>query len=292
MILRVGPIAIDIVEPLRVLRLVVSPNDGPLAADITFTGRHFPIEEPRFTRRVGSRLFMDYTRLTQNGHWSGWIEVKGQRRDIDASVAGTRDRSWGIRPIGKPDAQPAPLAPQFFWLWTPTNFLGHSLYLHTNDDAAGLPWNRRGVLASDGSGRGSEQHFDDVAISYQWAGGGRRLRSVSAQFDRDTRVTLTPRPAAAGTRGHFYMNGLGYTHPEWGHGMDHGDLRVAHDSIDLKQVADGDAFFMHIQAIADATLEQCGASYHGSGVVEQLFIGAHAPAGLTGAFDPHPGSPA
>ena len=30
-----------------------------IAADITFTGRAFPIEEPRFTWRVGPRTVMD-----------------------------------------------------------------------------------------------------------------------------------------------------------------------------------------------------------------------------------------
>ena len=27
----------------------------------------------------------------------------------------------------------------------------------------------------------------------------------------------------------FYMNGLGYTHPTWGHGRDHGELETAYD---------------------------------------------------------------
>jgi hypothetical protein len=292
MVLRVGPIAIEILEPLNRLRLTVAANDGPLSADLTFTGRHFPIEEPRFTRRVGTRLYMDYTRLTQNGGWSGWIDVAGQRRTIDATVKGTRDRSWGIRPVGKGDAQPAPLPPQFYWLWTPSGFDDLSLYMHTNDDGDGAPWNRRAVLARDGGGRGAEADFHDVAIRYDWSGGGRRLRQVTAQLGPDTRVTLTPTATPHGTRGHFYMNGLGYTHPLWGHGMDHGDLEVAHDQIDLAAVDDNDPFYMHIQAIADAVLEHEGQTRRGRGVVEQLFIGAHAPTGLTGLFDPHPGSAA
>jgi hypothetical protein len=74
--------------------------------------------------------------------------------------------------------------------------------------------------------------------------------------------------------------------------MDHGDLEVAHDQIDLAAVDDNDPFYMHIQAIADAVLEHEGQTRRGRGVVEQLFIGAHAPTGLTGLFDPHPGSAA
>ena len=54
------------------------------------------IEEPRFVRRNGPRTLLDYTRLTQNGRYSGWIEVDGVRTSVDGFV-GTRDRSWGVR---------------------------------------------------------------------------------------------------------------------------------------------------------------------------------------------------
>lgn len=59
-----GPMRIEIVKPLWTLRFVCEEKDG-IAADLTITGRAFPIEEPRFTRRIGTRMFMDYTRLTQ-----------------------------------------------------------------------------------------------------------------------------------------------------------------------------------------------------------------------------------
>src|SRR3954471_16556670 len=98
--LAVGPIRIEILEPLRKLRVTVEAAEG-LAADLTFEGRAFPIEEPRFMRRIGPRMFMDYTRLTQNVRVSGWAEVDSERRDA-AGWLGTRDRSWGIRPVGAP----------------------------------------------------------------------------------------------------------------------------------------------------------------------------------------------
>src|ERR671913_185624 len=63
--LNVGPIRIEILVPLQKLRVTVERAEG-LACDLTFEGRAFPIEEPRFTKRIGPRLFMDYTRLTQN----------------------------------------------------------------------------------------------------------------------------------------------------------------------------------------------------------------------------------
>jgi hypothetical protein len=80
--LSVGPIEIAIDAPLDILTLRIAANDGLLAGELRFSGRHFPILEPRFTRRNGTRLFMDYTRMTQNGRWSGWLSVGGRRIDI------------------------------------------------------------------------------------------------------------------------------------------------------------------------------------------------------------------
>ena len=38
---------------------------------------------------------------------------------------GSRDRSWGIRPVGERNAYGAPTGPpQFFWLWAPLGWLG------------------------------------------------------------------------------------------------------------------------------------------------------------------------
>jgi hypothetical protein len=64
--LSVGPIRIEVLEHLRTLRVVVEESNG-IAADLVFTGRAHPIEEPRFTWRQGPRSYLDYTRFTQNG---------------------------------------------------------------------------------------------------------------------------------------------------------------------------------------------------------------------------------
>ncbi|HEX3059525.1 MAG TPA: hypothetical protein VHP62_09205, partial [Usitatibacter sp.] len=121
---RVGPISIEVVEPLKTLRVRVAENDHGLSADLTFHARALAVEEPRFTYRIGPRTLLDYTRLTQNGSYEGFIEHAGQRFDIGRTVLGTRDRSWGVRPIGLSDPQMVapPRMPQFYWLWAPINF--------------------------------------------------------------------------------------------------------------------------------------------------------------------------
>ncbi len=130
---RVGPIAVTVIEPLQRLRLTVDDNIHGITAGLEFSARARAVEEPRFTYRQGPRTIMDYTRLTQNGAYTGTITVKGQRIALDGQhIVGTRDRSWGVRPIGlgDPQAVAPPRPPQFYWLWSPLNFSDRFMLEH------------------------------------------------------------------------------------------------------------------------------------------------------------------
>jgi len=283
----VGPIAIDVVEPLRRLRLRIDNAQHGIAADLQFDARMQPVEEPRFTYRQGSRTILDCTRLTQNGNYQGWIDVDGQRHLVDAAhVRGTRDRSWGVRPIGAADTQPVvPFAlPQFYWLWAPLNFDDAATLFHLNSDASGNPWNTRGVIAPVGDGPVRE--YRDVSCSPLYRSGTRRVRQATIHYrhlgNEEARIEIIP-------QFHFYMPGIGYSHPEWGHGHYKGELAVAYDAYDLGQTDDNQPGMLHIQAFTRARLERDdGATQEGSGVLEQAIVGPHAPSGFTDLFDPAP----
>jgi hypothetical protein len=270
MALACGPIRIEILEPLQSLRVIVD-GEG-IAADITFTGRAFPIEEPRFTWRIGPRTVMDYTRLTQNGHYQGWIAVDGARTDLAAGTMGTRDRSWGVRPVGAADPQFAGRAvPQFFWQWTPINMGERSIFFHLNAHADGTPWNTRAVIVPDGAGAdGFAEHHAPQMVT-MLADGTRWPASAELAIGHQTfRITPFAR---------FQMRGLGYTSPKWGHGLDHGLLAVEREDILLADIDPARPDNLHVQMLARVTGPE-GES--GLGVFEQLAIGDYAPLGLTG----------
>lgn len=273
--LRVGPIEVRVLEPLRKLGVRVANNDGGVLADLVFEARHQPIEEPRFTRRNGPRMFMDYTRMTQNGVWSGTLGINGEALNVSGAM-GTRDRSWGIRPVGAPDSQPGPAAFQFFWLWAPLNFADYSVFCHTNDDEAGKPWNRRAVIDQLGVAR---TEFEQPTFALHYRAGTRRLVRAEVLLSANTSLSIEP------TGAHFYMSGLGYTHPVWGHGRDHGDFETAYDFIDVTTIDDTAPGQIHIQALARATLRHQGAEQNGAGVLEQFLIGPHAPSGFKSMLD-------
>lgn len=278
---RVGPIEIEVIEPLNVLRLTCNDPDNGITADLTFTARFPAIEEPRFTRRQGAMTMMDYTRLTQNGSYEGHIEVNGERLDFHPTDTwGTRDRSWGIRPVGMRDPQTNPFGgpPQFFWLWCPLNFEDCATFYHVNADAAGEPWNTMGRLVS----AGGNEEMRNVASHLVHQSGTRLAQTARIELNRPgggtLELALTP-----GTT--FYMKGLGYGDPKWSHGLYHGELETGFDAFDLSDVNPADPTNFHVQAICEATLTDGNKVSHGKGVLEQLVIGAYQPYGFSDLAD-------
>lgn len=279
----VGPIRIEVPKPLWTLRVIVEEHDG-IAADLTITGRAFPIEEPRFIRRVGTRAFMDYTRLTQNGRWSGWVSIDGKRIELSPNAVGTRDRSWGIRPIGMSDPQPNPLAGEqgYFWQWTPINFADKSIYFHIAAEPSGAVWNTRSVLVRDGampeSFLESEKPSmetrlvpgtlwpDHGVLSVDYGGGHYTL-----DFEPFQRVQ---------------MKGIGYFHPEWFHGRYHGEYRVEREDFAVADLDPLKAENAHVQYLSHVTLTAPdGTQEKTVGVFEQAILGAYAPLGVKSSAD-------
>ena len=60
---------------------------------------------------------MEATRFNQFGYWQGQIQYDGRSCAIDPRrVYGTKDRSWGVRPVGTPaPSAPPTRVPQIFF---------------------------------------------------------------------------------------------------------------------------------------------------------------------------------
>ena len=80
------------------------------------------------------------------------------------------------------------------------------------------------------------------------------------------------------------MCGLGYMHPEWGHGHFKGENQSTYDSYDLNEDPH-DPPFLHIQAICKFTLKEDNKTKEGLGVLEELLIGPHSPSGFEELLD-------
>lgn len=283
----VGPITVDIIEPLQKLAVRVDDNEYEIRADITFEGRVCAIEEPRFTLRSGPRTLFDYTRLTQNGTWSGWIEIKGQRIEISRDrFLGTRDRSWGVRPIGAQDSQPIvpAMPPQFYWLWAPLNFDNCATFYAENAHADGRPWAKSGMYVPLGNVDPQEATSSKADLVFK--SGTRHAKSVVIDLTFDDlgsmKIELEPQY-------NFYMAGLGYLNPEWGHAHYKGDMAVGYESFELNAVDEKIPLHWHIQAFCKALMTIRGEDEKkGVGILEQLIIGPHEPSGFKDIMDMAP----
>jgi len=285
----VGPIRVDVEEPLRRLRVRVDSVEHGFSADLTFTARTPALEEPRFQRYFEGRVFMDLTRLTQWGTWQGHVEAGGVRHEISPeSHWGCRDRSWGIRPVGERETGAPGPAPQFFWLWAPIHFDTFCTHFDVNEEADGRRWHASGFRlplltldANAGSQDGIEP-MEGVAHAVRWEPGTRRSKGAT--------ITLTPRSGEALTIAlepllTFPMTGLGYMHPEWGHGMWKGELATTAEHVKPADFAPVDPRSLHIQQVCRARLGK----HEGIGVLEQLVIGPHHPSGFRQFLDGAPG---
>ena len=285
---RVGPIAVEVLDPMRSHRLSVTDNEAGVRAELRFGARTVAVEEPRFTRRSGTRIRMDSTRFTQWGSWQGFVEVGGERIEVDSSqVLGTRDRSWGIRPVGEPEGG-APGAPgQFFWLWAPLHFEDVCAHFDVIEDGEGRVENSNGsitpVLGDPADevidyGETVAEKMESVSHRIRWRPGTRKAASaeISLLPYRGDAHVITLEPMFS-----FQMLGLGYLHPEWGHGLWKGEEVVGFEEWKLADANPLDPRYIHIQELCRARM----GGREGIGILEQLVIGPHQPSGFEGLFD-------
>ena len=280
--LRAGPVTIEILEPMRRLRVIVDAPEAGVRADLTFHARGPAFEEPHYRWAPGHLTVMDITRMTQNGSWTGVIVVGDRTIAVEPSTwRGTRDRSWGIRGSGsrEPNMAPDGPGPQFYWLWTPLNFDDLNVLFDVNETSDGTAWHASTLVASADPDASPSEGTHTYEIG--WRPGTRHadtFRVDMALADRTIGITLRSRLT-------FYMQGIGYGHPTWGHGMWVGADERAHDSFVTADADETDLGFRHVQILSDATRDD-GAT--GMGILEMLLVGPHAPSGFTGFTDMHP----
>lgn len=285
----VGPIRIEVLEPLRRNRIVVNAPEQGLTADLTFTARTAAFEEPRQTRYNGTRLAMDVTRATSLGSWTGVITVNGKEIAVSADrTRGTKDRSWGIRAVGEPAPRaPEPDGPQLFFLWAPLNFDDECLHYMLFEDAAGERWANGGaILPVIGEQDpvtpidSGAVHLEDMTHQIDWAPGLRRSQSVQLGFTNPRtgdveQVELEPLLT-------FRMRGAGYGHPTYKHGAWHDELVVDGEVHRVEELDNLEIPNLHVQQLMRAKW----GDKVGLGVLEQYVLGPHAPSGLTELNDP------
>ncbi len=302
---RVGPLRVEIVEPLHRIRLTgasTAPERGSasgspaLRYDLEWEGSFPAVEEARHHYRQGGRVILDACRFAQVGTWSGEIETGGERLRVGHDVwVGTRDRSWGIRPVGDPEP-PGRGAEEgvegFWWTYVPLRFDDFGVVLIVQEEPDGTRLLNEAVRVWPvSSGRTPEQlGWPEVEIRYR--PGSRHPEAAVLHLSE-------PSPEPGGRRrqvrvevetlGFVALNcGPGYGgDPEWLHGQWRGRAWtevVEHDLTD--PAVAGRVPFGVVDHVARAVWRSDGDPAHdgtvGHGMFEHGTFGRHDPSGFTG----------
>ena len=274
---RVGPYRIEILEPLRRLRLVCDADDHGIGFDLTWDGSFPAVEEQPHLMRQGTRAILDAQRFAQVGSWSGVLRVDGDELAVAPDRwLGTRDRSWGIRPVGEPEppgrASDEPTE-GFWWLYVPLRFDDFALIVIAQEMPDGYrTLNDASRVWADG--RVEQLGWPEVDIRYR--SGSRHPEGATIRL---TERGGKPLEVDVDTLGFIALQiGAGYGgDPDWGHGQWRGRDWVEGAVYDLDDPAvAGRIPFGVIDHVARATCD----GREGWGLFEHGTFGRHDPSGF------------
>ncbi|HKQ94328.1 MAG TPA: hypothetical protein VJS38_18980 [Phenylobacterium sp.] len=283
----VGPFKLEIVELMRVIRVTIADNETGVTADLTFTGSTPVHEEPTDFVRPKIRMTMQMKRYTQFGRWSGYIDVKGRRQEVD-NVYGIRDRSWGWRMCGEPPGGAYTMIPsQAFYLWAPIIWPDMCTHYGTWENAQGRSQKDFAQIFPVYDIREPFDTLDPSGFREIKAGRHRlRFDDPKSRFvsggeidliDGDQTLTIKLEALLR-----FHMYGIGYNHPTWAHGMWKGEEAITSEHWNLADIDPTATQYQHTQVVVRARI----GDEVGHGVLEQAIFGDHDQYGFKGFTTP------
>jgi hypothetical protein len=291
--MRIGPLRIEIMTPMRAVRVRLRPNETGIECDLVFDARTFPHLEPKNVMYDELRCIMNTSRFTQLGRWSGYISVGGERRLVHADdTFGARDKSWGVRPVGEPEAGAPGLLtsePGVYWVWAPVLWDNFYTQFGSFEDRDGNPTQVSAhVVPVYGSADEIPERHDDgirdlasATHKIHWKKGTRLAERAELELiSREGEVyAITLEPLIR-----FQMLAIGYQHPEWGHGHWRGEEVIDSEVWNLDDLDLLDYKHIHNHQVCRAVM----GDQEGIGTLETIAFGRHDPSGFTGMLDGAP----
>jgi hypothetical protein len=284
----VGPFRVEVIEPLQRIRLVCDGDDHGIGFDLTWEGSFPAVDEARHLWRSGPKVLLDAQRFAQVGTWEGELRVDGVAHDVRPDTwLGTRDRSWGIRPVGEPEppgrAGDEPID-GFWWCYVPLRFDDFAIIVIAQEDPDGHRVLNEAVrVFPAGSGRADEQlGWPEIDVRYRPGTRHPEGATISLRSRTDGDLVLE-----VDTLGFVALNaGSGYGGDQsWSHGVWRGRDWIEGISVDLTDPAvAGMIPFGVVDHVGHATLTGGPggpeAPVEGWGLFELGTFGRHDPSGF------------
>lgn len=287
----VGPVRMEIVEPLRSIRFILEPNDvQPISFDVVLEGVTPPYFEERNlvrNRRTG-RVDVDVIRYHQGGWATGTVTVAGETHQITPDEwFGFRDHSWGVRQaIGAPvtdliPTQTPPPGVRGGMKWSPAFFRRpDGTYYETAIFVVEGPWAYSSAYLNDADGNQTPVARVTSHISYDPA--TRFVTEGHLTLDMHSGEERVIEVEALGRSG-FFLKTAGYG--DWAghkHGSWKGKLHVDGDYL-----ADchSDESVRELGQFRDTPIRVRDGDAVGYGIMESLISGEWPELGLTAESD-------
>ena len=232
----VGPIRVEVLKGLQQLRVIVEPNEFGIELDAVYDGFSEAFLEDRHFDRQFSRVIFDSTRFAQLGSWTGTLKVGDRELTLTPDRWwGSRDRSWGIRPVGEaepPGIRVTDTGSGFFWIYAPVRFDDHAILtiIQERPDGERIMQGAHRVFPV-GSGRPPEW-LGRPEHELRFEPGTRRVTGATLSYF-GPRGVKTAEVEVATLLAFPLLLGTGYgLEPDWKHGSYRGDLVVQGQTID------------------------------------------------------------
>lgn len=285
----VGGYRIEVIDPLHTIRLTLESTEG-ISFDLTWNGLFDVVQELPHVMRSGNRITLDAQRFAQLGSWSGWIRVDDTEIAVEPSTwIGSRDRSWGIRPVGEAEPAGRPADPPFdgmWWTYVPIAFDDFELVLIVQESPDGIrTLNDCSRVWKDG--RVEQLGWPRFDIHFR--SGTREVTgaTIAATVADGAPITIEVDSLLAAP---LHVGGGYGGDPDWQHGMWRGEgftERVSYDMTD-PAVAGRIAFGATDHVARARCREPDGTTREGWGMFEHFCLGRHDPTGFTDWLDVAP----
>lgn len=212
--LAVGPLRVDVIEPMRRQRLRLTDNPTGLAFDVETTHSMPPFLETGEAQHRWGRLHNQVCRYTLAVRATGWVSLDGQRHEIEGEY-GCRDHSWGVRstmgphvPIGGHPVSDAQRDPRAFRLWIPFEVGDVAGFVHTHEAADGRTLDLEGRIHGGVYGE-TGRAITDLSHSLRYEEGTSRLAAGRVDLTDEAGEKLSLEFEVACNPAH--PQGFGYT---------------------------------------------------------------------------------
>ncbi|HLY83266.1 MAG TPA: hypothetical protein VKQ71_09775, partial [Acidimicrobiales bacterium] len=232
----VGPISVEVIEGLRRLRLRSATSDAEVELDVVWDGSIPAHAEPHHVNRRGARLTTDTARFSQTGRWSGSLRVGAETFEVTGPQWwGSRDRSWGVRPVGEPEPPgrgQADGSGGFLWLYSTMQFEDFSILYIVQEDRLGERTMEEAVRVWPAATGRRPEPLGRPDHELTFVPGAREVQharlSCRTPDGTDLVVEVTPLVSS------YLALGTGYgMEADWRHGMYQGPLVVQSRDYDL-----------------------------------------------------------